>query len=227
MAALLVLLGLVLLPASAAAQILPGWLHKEQSDFRTFGRITSFELNAPLHTPKPLTSLADFPAKNFTYALYPTAGSGAGGMVPGDTVTGAPLLITVARGLWDHHLDADRPMEFQVIKTELAQLPKAPGKQGLLVYSVLYTGADLANCTGVVDLLELHGSRLLLASQFSYDCQGGAGATWDQDKRQHTLQAARYTPGDKPCCPTVYDHVVFKLDGKHINTGEIRLGNDY
>lgn len=209
---------LLALAVSAGAQILP-FLHKD-SDFRTYGRITAFELDVPLASP-PLATLADFPVKNFTYALYPTAESGAGGMVPGNTVSGAPLMITVVRGVYDNEHDPDRPMEFQIIKTDTVKLPKAPGKSALLVYSVLYTGEQLANCTGIVQTIELDKGKLTLADQFSYDCAGGAGAAWNQDKRELTLRAANYTPGDKPCCPTRYDFVTFKLDGDSVKTGDM------
>lgn len=211
-----VLMGLTL---AGGAQILTGWLHKS-SDFRTFGRITAFHLEAPLTSP-PLASLADFPLKDFTYALYPTAESGAGGMVPGNTQTGTPMMITVTRGIYDHSHNTDNPIEFQVIKADTAALPKAPGKSALLVYSVLYTGDQLANCTGIVQMLELKQGKLLLTDQFSYDCAGGAGAEWNQDKRQLTLRAANYAPGDKPCCPTRYDFVDFKLDGESVKTGDM------
>ena len=210
------------LASTAWAQL--GWLGHKSSDFKTYGRITSFHLNAPLSGP-PLARLSQFPLQQFTYALYPTANSGAEGMVPGDTETGAPLMITVARGIYDRHQDATNPLEFQVIKADPAVLPKAPGKQGLLVYSVLYTGDDLANCTGIVQLMELDQGHLTLADQFSYDCRGGAGAEWNNKKRQLTVRSARYSLGDKPCCPSQYDSVVFKLDGKAIKTGNIVLDN--
>ena len=211
----------LVLVAGSAAQILPGWLHKA-SDFRTFGQITAFHLNAPLTSP-PLARLADFPAKNFTYALYATAESGASGMVPGNTQTGAPLMIPVVRGIYDHEANTANPMEFQIIKTDPAALPKAPGKSALLVYGVLYTGDHLADCTGVVQVIELNKGKLILADQFSYDCAGGAGAEWNQSKRQLTLRAAKYVPGDKPCCPTTYDFVNFKLDGDSIKIGDMSV----
>ncbi len=210
------------LAATAWGQL--GWLGHKSADFKTYGRITSFHLDAPLAGP-PLASLSQFPLQNFTYALYPTADSGAEGMVPGNTITGAPLMITVVRGIYDHHQDADNPLEYQVIKSDPAVLPKAPGKQGLLVYSVLYTGDGLSNCTGIVQLLELRQGHLTLADQFSYDCRGGAGADWNNHKRQLTVRAARYTLGDKPCCPSQYDSVVFKLDGKAIKTGDITINS--
>ena len=200
----------------------PSW--GQRSDFKTYGKITEFHLNVPLSAP-PLASLAQFPLKKFTYALYPTAASGAGGMVPGNTETGAPLLITVAGGIYDRQSDPTNPMEFEVIKADTAQLPKAPGGQALLVYSVLYTGEHLANCTGLVQVLELKGGKLMLSDQISYDCQGGAGAEWNADKRQLAVRAARYSLGDRPCCPSVYDHVVFKLDGEKVKTGEVVLDN--
>jgi hypothetical protein len=211
----------LILVAGSAAQILPGWLHKA-SDFRTFGQITAFHLDAPLTSP-PLASLADFPVKNFTYALYATAESGAGGMVPGNTQSGTPLMIPVARGLYDHETNTADPMEFQIIKADPAALPKAPGKSALLVYGVLYTGDQLANCTGVVQVIELNHGKLILADQFSYDCAGGAGAEWNQSKHVLTLRAAKYVPGDKPCCPTSYDFVDFKLDGDSIKIGDMSV----
>ncbi|MGH9466926.1 MAG: hypothetical protein ACRD1Y_06185 [Terriglobales bacterium] len=215
---------LLLAFASAAAAQFP-FQHHSGSGFKTYGKITSFLLNVPLTAP-PLSGLQQFPLKNFTYVLYPTATSGAEGMIPGNTVTGAPLQIPVRRGIDDHHTDLTDPFEFQVIKEDLAQFPKAPDKLGLLVYSVLYTGAHLVNCTGVVQLLEMNKGKLLLADQFSYDCRGGAGAEWNAHKRQLTIRSARYSFGDPPCCPSRYDSVVFKLDGKSIRTGDTTIGDE-
>ncbi len=209
--------------APAAAQF-PFLHHADSSGFKTYGKITSFLLNVPLSSP-PLSSLAQFPLNHFTYVLYPTASSGAEGMVPGNTTTGEPLLIPVQRGIYDHHADTGNPLEFQVIKDQAAVLPQAPGKQGLLVYTVLYTGDRLANCTGVVQLLEIERGKLILADQFSYDCRGGAGAEWDAHKRQLTIRSARYSLGDQSCCPSRYDSVVFKLDGRSIKTGDKTIGD--
>jgi hypothetical protein len=214
----------------AAAMMLlmgaPAWAqfglfqHTPSSGYKSFGRITSFVLNAPLHAPA-VTSLSEFPLRNFTYALYPTDAIGIDGMVPGNSATGEPLLITVARGLYDNSQDKKNPIEFQVIKDTPAALPKAPGKSALLVYSVLYSGRNLANCTGIVQVMEMKHGQLMLAQQFSYDCRGGAGADWNAKKRQLTLRAARYAPGDKKCCPSEYDMVQFKLDGKNVKTGRV------
>lgn len=217
----LLLLAGLLSPAGAQ---LPFFRHDNSSGFHSYGKITSFLLNAPLASP-PLTSLAQFPLKEFTYVLYPTAATGEDGMIPGNTVTGEPVMITVQNGIYDHHQDTDHPLEFQIIKDQTAELPHAPGKQGLLVYSVLYTGAQLANCTGIVQVLEMKQGKLLLADQFTYDCRGGAGAEWNAAKRQLTLRAARYSFGDKPCCPSRYDSVVFKLDGRSIGTGDKVIGD--
>lgn len=211
-----------LLLASAASAQLP-FLH-HASDFKSYGRITEFHLDVPLSAAPP-ADLAQFPLKQFTYALYPTASSGEDGMVPGNTQTGTPLLIPVSGGMYDHHLDTNNPMEFEIIKADPADLPKAPGHQALLVYSVLYTGDNLANCTGIVQILENKGGKLVLTDQISYDCRGGAGAEWDAKKRQLTVRSAVYSLGDKPCCPSTYDHVVFKLDGEQVKTGEVVLNN--
>jgi hypothetical protein len=214
---------------SAVAALLcavPAWAqfglfhHDKSSGFKSFGHITSFVLNAPLHAPN-VESLAQFPLKNFTYALYPTDALGIDGMVPGNTVTGEPVLIPVVRGIYDNSQDKKNPIEFQVIKATPAALPKAPDKLALLVYSVLYSGEGLANCTGIVQVMEMDKGQLTLAQQFSYDCRGGAGADWNTKKRQLTLRAARYAPGDKKCCPSEYDMVEFKLDGKDVKTGRV------
>lgn len=210
------------LAGAAWAQI--PFLPHHASDFRTYGRITVFHLDVPLASP-PLASLQQFPLKQFRYALYPTASSGAEGMVPGNTETGTPLVIQVANGIYDHHQDPDNPMEFEAIKADPASLPKAPGGQALLVYSVLYTGDQLANCTGIVQVMVLEKGQLRLSDQFSYDCRGGAGAEWNQAKRQLTVRSARYSLGDKPCCPSQYDSVVFKLDGQEVKTGDVTLNN--
>ncbi|HXE30296.1 MAG TPA: hypothetical protein VN515_00690 [Terriglobales bacterium] len=213
------------LGATAWGQHLPGFLQRKNSDFRTYGKITAFHLNAPLATSPPLTDFSHFPLKNFSYPLYPTASSGEAGMVPGNTETGDPLVIPVEGGLYDHKEDATNPMEFEPIKADPVQLPKAPGGSALLVYSVLYTGDQLANCTGIVQVMELQKGQLILTDQISYDCRGGADAEWNQDKHQLTVRSAVYSLGDKPCCPSTYDHVVFKLDGEKIKTGEVVLNN--
>lgn len=212
------------LSLAAWGQILPGWLQHKASDFRTYGKITEFHLDVPLNAPA-LTRLDQFPLQQFTYPLYPTAGSGEDGMIPGNTQTGAPLMIPVVRGIYDHHDDPTNPIEFEVIKADPANLPKAPGGKALLVYSVLYTGDHIANCTGIVQVMELKGGQLVLTDQISYDCRGGAGAEWNPDKRQLTVRSARYSLGDKPCCPSVYDHVVFKLDGAKVKTGEVVIND--
>lgn len=206
----------------AAAQF--GWLQGKSSDYQSFGKITAFHLDVPLAAPA-LSSLAEFPAKNYTYALYPTASSGAEGMVPGNTVTGAPLMIGVTRGIYDHHLDAVNPVEFEIIKSAPEQLPKAPGKQALFVYSVLYTGDNLANCTGILQVMELKKKQLVLADQISWDCRGGGDAEWNEKKHQLTVQAARYALGDKPCCPSRYDSVVFTIDGEKVKAHDINVDN--
>src|SRR6185312_1269732 len=90
------------LGATAWGQHLPGFLQRKNSDFRTYGKITAFHLNAPLATSPPLTDFSHFPLKNFSYPLYPTASSGEAGMVPGNTETGDPLVIPVEGGLYDH-----------------------------------------------------------------------------------------------------------------------------
>ncbi|MGH9394234.1 MAG: hypothetical protein ACRD1E_08700 [Terriglobales bacterium] len=216
--------GLLLLAACAPASAQLGWLHGSGSGFKSYGKITAFHLDVPLAAPA-LQSLSQFPLKDFAYVLYPTAGSGAEGMVPGNTETGAPLSIPVVRGMYDHRNDASDPIEFEAIKADDAKLPKAPGGNALLVYSVLYSGQDLANCTGIVQVLELDQRQLMLTDQFSYDCRGGAGAEWNPAKRQLTIRSARYSLGDKPCCPSQYDSVVFKLDGKSVKTGDVILNN--
>lgn len=208
------------LATAASGQILPGFLQRKTSDFRTYGKITEFHLDAPLHAPA-LASLDQFPLKQFTYPLYPTASSGEDGMIPGNTETGAPLMIPVAGGIYDRHDDPTDPMSFEVIQATPVDLPKAPGGKALLVYSVLYTGAQSANCTGIVEIMEIKKGQLLLTDQISYDCRGGAGADWNPKKNQLTVRSARYSLGDKPCCPSVYDHVVFKLDGEKVKTGEV------
>lgn|GEM_PF-2282675 len=214
----------LLLTGASAAQAQFGWLRGPGSDFKTYGRITAFHLNVPLDAPG-VSSLKDFPLQDFTYVLYPTAGSGAEGMIPGNTETGAPLSIPVVRGMYDRRSDASDPLEFEAIKADPAKLPKAPGGEALLVYSVLYSGRDLANCTGIVQVLERDQGKLMLADQFSYDCRGGAGAEWNVQKRQLTIRSARYSLGDKPCCPSQYDSVVFKLDGKSVKTGDVTINN--
>lgn len=213
------MLGLAL---AAAAQI-PFLSHHKAADFRIYGKMTVFHLNEPLDAPAPV-SLTKFPLNNFTYTLYPTAPSGADGMVPGNTITGVPTQIEVARGIYDDHVtNRVNPMEFQVIKDELVHLPKAPGGRALLVYTVLYTGRRLQNCTGIVQMLERKQGKLNLADQFSYDCTGGAGANWNPKKRQLELRSADFVPGDKPCCPTLYDHVIFQLDGDSVQTKSVEL----
>lgn len=212
---------MLVLAATAAAQI--PFLH-HSSDFKSYGRITDFHLDVPLNTPAP-ADLGQFSMKDFTYMLYPTASSGEDGMIPGNPESGEPLVIPVSGGIYDHHLDTSRPLEFEVIKADPVALPKAPGKQALLVYSVLYSGSNLANCTGIVQVLENAGGKLLLTDQISYDCRGGAGAEWNQKKRQLTVRSAVYSLGDKPCCPSTYDHVTFKLDGKDVKTGDVVLNN--
>ncbi|HWG38555.1 MAG TPA: hypothetical protein VN690_12635 [Terriglobales bacterium] len=218
------LISCLLLLGSAAAQAQFGWLRGTGSDFKTYGRITVFHLDVPLNAPG-VASLEAFPLQDFTYVLYPTAGSGAEGMIPGNTETGAPISIPVVRGIYDHRNDPTNPIEFEAIKADPEKLPKAPGGEALLVYSVLYSGKDLANCTGVVQVLERDQSKLMLADQFSYDCRGGAGAEWSAQKRQLTIRSARYSLGDKPCCPSQYDSVVFKLDGKSVKTGDVSINN--
>lgn len=210
-----------LLCAAACAQI--PFLHRS-SNFKSYGRITAFHLEVPLNVRAP-ADLAQLSLQQFTFTLYPTASSGEDGMIPGNTETGEPLVIPVRGGIYDHHLDTAKPLEFELIKTDPVSLPKAPGKTALLVYSVLYSGNDLANCTGIVQVLESDGGKLVLTDQISYDCRGGAGAEWNEKKRQLTVRSAVYSLGDKPCCPSTYDHVTFKLDGKDIKTGDVVLNN--
>jgi hypothetical protein len=214
---------MALLTLAAAGQHLP-FLQHSANDFRSFGKITLFHLDQPLSAAAP-ASLDALPVKSFTYSLYPTAGSGQDGMIPGDTQTGAPLMIPVAGGMYDHRNDPNNQLEFEISRGDVVTLPKAPGGKALLVYGALYSGANLESCTGVVQVLELKAGKLLLTDQISYDCRGGAAPEWNGDKRQLTVRSARYSLGDKPCCPSQYDSVVFKLDGEKVKIGDVTIND--
>jgi len=214
---------MAVLALAATGQHLP-FLQRKASDFRSFGKITLFHLDQPLAAPAP-ASLEAFPVKSFTYSLYPTAGSGQDGMIPGDTQTGAPLMIPVAGGMYDHRNDPNNPLEFEISRGDVVALPKAPGGEAELVYGALYSGPNLENCTGVVQVIELQAGKLLLTDQISYDCRGGAAPEWNGDKRQLTVRSARYSLGDKPCCPSQYDSVVFKLEGDKIKIGDVIIND--
>lgn len=176
-----------------------------------------------MRTPQPVTSLDAVDFHNFSLALYPTDTSGSDGMVPGDPSRGLPLLVTLAQGRYAGTDATAGPIEFDLIKSEVIRLPKAPGQMLDLVSGVLYSGSNKQNCTGVMQVFEKKGSQLVVTDQISYDCRGGGSAIYDADKRRLQIQSAHYAAGDKPCCPSLFDKVDFKMDGESMKATNIQL----
>lgn len=190
---------------------------------QSWGSITRFHLDVPLRTPQPVTSLNSVDFHNFSLALYPTDTSGSDGMVPGDPSKGLPLLVHLSDGRYTGKDDAAGPIEFDLIKSEVVQLPKAPGQTLGLVYGVLYSGSSKQNCTGVVQIFARQNNQLIVTDQISYDCRGGGSAVYDPHKRRLKIQSARYAAGDKPCCPSLFDKADFKMDGESLKVTNVHL----
>lgn len=195
----------------------------DDGPLQSWGSITKFHLDVPLRTPQPVASLSAIDFHNFSLALYPTDTSGSNGMVPGDPSKGAPVLVNLRQGLFAGRDAAAGPIEFDLIRSQVIRLPKAPGQTLGLVYGVLYSGSNKQNCTGVVQIFELKGGALLLTDQISYDCRGGGNAVYDPAKRRLKIQSARFAAGDQPCCPSLFDKMEFKMDGESMKATNIHL----
>lgn len=201
--------------AFAAAATPPG------AELKTYGTVTVMHLMVEIPQTPPLTNLHNFQSRNFTYALYPTAADGAHGAVPGNVATGAPMVIALQGGNYDHHLDA-HPVEFDITDSQLAtKLEKAQGQIAEVVFAVLYTGAGSSNCTGIVDVLELSKGHLILEDQVNYDCRGGGGAEYDNANHLITVNSARYSAGDKDCCPSSFDTIELRMNGAGLRAADV------
>ena len=190
---------------------------------QSWGSITRFHLDVPLRTPRPVTSLESLDFRNFSLALYTTDSSGSNGMVPGDPSKGVPLTVSLQQGIYAGNDATAGPIEFDLIRSEVIHLPKAPGQTLGLIYGVLYSGSSKQNCTGVVQVFELKNSQLLVTDQISYDCRGGGSAVYDAHKHRLKIQSARYAAGDRPCCPSLFDKADFKMDGEEMKVTNIHL----
>lgn len=195
----------------------------DDGPLQSWGSITRFHLDVPLRTPQPVTNLSTVDFQNFSLALYPTDSSGSNGMVPGDPSKGLPLLVPMQQGRYVGTNATTGAIEFDLIKSELIRLPKAPGQTLAMVSGVLYSGSNKQNCTGVVQLFESSHNQLVITDQISYDCRGGGSAVYDAHKRRLKIQSARYAAGDKPCCPSLFDKVDFKMDGESMKATNIHL----
>lgn len=211
----LVLSGLILVATLSAQK----FFKRTPDMLKVYARVTVLHLQAQLAAP--FTDLHQFDARNFAYALYPTAAVGTNGMVPGDTATGAPMIINVRGGIYDHHMDAT-PVEFDITNSTLAtRLEHAPGQIAQVVFGVLYTGAASANCTGVIDVIEMNRGHLILQDQVTYDCRGGGSAEFDNDNHRLTVRSAHFAVGDQPCCPSTFDVVQLHLNGESIKAEDV------
>jgi len=206
----------------AAALLTFAWAG-DDGPLQSWGSITKFHLDVPLKTAQAVTSLGSLDFHNFSLALYPTDSSGTNGTVPGDPSKGLPVLVNLNHGLYAGRDAAAGPIEFDLIKSDLVRLPKAPGQALELVNGVLYSGSNKENCTGIVQIFELKGGQLLLTDQISYDCRGGGSAVYNPQKRRLAIQSARYAAGDPKCCPSLFDKVEFKMDGESMKPTNVQL----
>lgn len=190
---------------------------------QSWGSITRFHLDVPVRTPQPVNNLESLDFRNFSLALYPTDSSGSNGMIPGDPSKGVPLLVSLQQGIYAGTSDGAGLIEFDLIKSEVIHLPKAPGQTLGLVYGVLYSGSNKQNCTGVVQVFELKDNQLMVTDQISYDCRGGGSAVYDAHKHRLKIQSARYAAGDRPCCPSLFDKADFKMDGEEMKATNVHL----
>ena len=206
----------------AAALLTFAWAGND-GPLQGWGSITKFHLDVPLKTAQTVTSLASLDFHNFSLALYPTDSSGANGSVPGDPAKGLPLEVPLREGRFSGKVPPAGPIEFDLIKSEVIHLPKAPGQSLALIYGVLYSGYEKVNCTGMVQIMELRGGQLVLTDQISYDCRGGGNAVFDPKKRRLKIQSARFAAGDPKCCPSLFDKVQFKMDGEQMKPTDVHL----
>jgi hypothetical protein len=195
----------------------------DDGPLQNWGSITLFHLDVPMRTPQPVSSLEAVDFHNVSLALYPTDTSGSDGMIPGDPSKGLPLIVPLHQGVYAGTDATAGPIEFDLINSQVIRLPKAPGQKLGLVTGVLYSGSSKQNCTGVVQIFERKNNQLVVTDQISYDCRGGGSAIYDAHKRRLKIQSARYAAGDRPCCPSLFDKVDFKMNGESMKATNIHL----
>lgn len=187
---------------------------------RDFGSVALFHIAAPLPDPLPAGGLAQVDFANFTYVLYPTADSWLGGGIGGQAAKGTPIRLTLQDGSVSRQ--GDQPGA-QLIKSEMIPLPKAPGREGRLIFAVLYPAHHRNACTGLVDLIQVVNGHLVATDQITYDCRGGAPIRYNKKKHRLEVASSRYSAGDDLCCPSLADKVDFKFDGRRVKAQNIRL----
>lgn len=192
---------------------------------KTYGGITYLRLDTTLPAPAPPLAQIDF--RNFTYYLYSTqatADPARAGIPPHDDPgVVAPFAAPVAGGMYNRRNDAVDPFEFDVIKVEMADLPRAPEKQAAIVFGIFYAGAQVPVCTGVVQVLAHNQGKIELMDQFSFDCRGGMAANYLAAKHRLHIESSVYAGGDPRCCPSLADKVDFKLDGEKAKASVLEL----
>lgn len=191
---------------------------------RDFGGIHFAAPNAVILAAAPPWSRVDF--RNFTYQLFPTEAAldlSKAGVPPLGPTPESPLAVPVRDGVYVAAAEGQPRVEFQILKTTLATLPRAPEKRAAIVFAILYVGALRPVCTGVVQVLEPDHGAIKLADQFTFDCRGGLSATYEASKRRLHIASARFAAGDPPCCPTLTDSADFKLEGDRVKAGNVDI----
>lgn len=205
------------------AWIATGWAAKPQ--LRRIGNIAYEAIVRRMPAPNPAPPVAKINFRHFTYQLFPTQDtpdpSHAG--VPPAAKAGQPLTLAVRHGRFDDPENARAPLEFDIIRVNLAVLPHAPDHHQVVVFGILYAGHDHPVCTGVVQTFETYHRRLWLMDQFTYSCQGGMNARYLPNKRQLRIRSSVAAPGDPPCCPSLQDAVNFKMDGRSVKASGVNL----
>lgn len=189
---------------------------------KTYGGVVDYHLGIPVDTSKPVSSLDAIDFRDFTFSLFPTGDVARGGTVQSPDGSDRPIVVPVAGGRYDRRSD-DKPIGFDVVQSQVVPLGHDPGAQAAIVFGVLYTDSQGKSCTGVVQIFEARKSKLILVDQISYDCRGGTNTHYDAKKRQLTVESARYSAGDQPCCPSLTDHVEFKLEGDRVRASNVHV----
>lgn len=192
---------------------------------RRIGNIAYEAVVRQMPAPNPAPPVAKINFRDFTYQLFPTQDtpdpSHAG--VPPAATAGQPLTLPVRHGRFDDPENTSAPVEFDIIRVNLAVLPHAPDHHQMVVFGILYAGQDHPVCTGVVQTFETYHHRLWLMDQFTYSCQGGMNARYLPHQRQLRIRSSVAAPGDPPCCPSLQDAVNFKMDGRRVAASGINL----
>ncbi len=197
------------------------WFRKPERS-RSWGGISRVVVNRALNRQVKVAQLAQVNFKDFLYRVYPTPASDIG-ISHGPLIAG-PLSLPVTGGHYSLR-QGDQSLNFQIYRTRLVPLPRAPGGMAALAFGILYQGEGSESCAGIVQEYDFARGKLILVEQFSYNCRGGGSAEYLPRQRRLHISSSHYALGDRLCCPSLSDQMDFELDGDRSRAKNVDLAD--